>query len=74
VLSDPQFTVSDGPPAYFILQRGRTYFENQNKMKEVRERFTLVYAGCIDGHTAAEVYATPAVANQAVTPCGDARP
>jgi hypothetical protein len=74
VLSDSQFTVSDQPPAYFILQRGRTYFENQNKMKEVRDRFTLVYAGCIDGHTAAEVYATPAVANQAVMPCGDARP
>jgi len=74
VLSDSQFTVSDKQPAYFILQRGRTYFENQNKMKEVRERFTLVYAGCIDGHTAAEVYATTTGANDTVMPCGDARP
>jgi len=39
-------SVSETEPAYVILQRGRTYFENQNEMKEVRElRFTLVYAG-----------------------------
>ena len=57
-----------------ILQKGRTYFENQAEMKEVRERFTLVYAGCIRGHTAAEVYATQAGPGEAVQPCGDARP
>ena len=74
VLSDSQFTVSDKEPAYFILQRGRTYFENQNKMQEVRNRFGLVYAGCINGHTAAEVYATAAGPNETVMPCGDARP
>jgi len=56
VLSDPSFTVPDQGPVYFILQRGRTYFENQDKMKEIRARFTLVYANCIWGHTAAEVY------------------
>jgi hypothetical protein len=74
VLSDLQFTVSDKEQAYFILQRGRTYFENQNKMQEVRNRFHLVYAGCIKGHSAAEVYATTAGANETVMPCGDARP
>lgn len=74
VLSDSQFTVSDKEPAYFILQTGRTYFENQNKMQEVRNRFGLVYAGCINGHTAAEVYATAAGPNEPVMPCGDARP
>lgn len=74
VLSDPNFVVPDQGPAYFILQRGRTYFENQPEMKDVRERFTLVYAGCIQGHTAAEVYAASANANDAVKPCGDARP
>lgn len=74
VLSDPQFTVSDKAPAYFLLQRGRTYFENQTKMKEVRDRFRLVYAGCINGYTAAEVYTTPVGSNELVTPCGDARP
>jgi hypothetical protein len=74
VLSDPKYTVSQSEPAYVILQRGRTYFENQNEIKEVRDRFTLVYAGCIDGHTAAEVYAVPANESAAVKPCGDLRP
>ena len=43
-------------------------------MQEVRNRFRLVYAGCINGHTAAEVYTTTAGANEAVMPCGNARP
>ena len=74
VLSDPKYSVSETEPAYVILQRGRTYFENQNEMKEVRDRFTLVYAGCVEGHTAAEVYAVPANPSAAVKPCGDLRP
>ena len=74
VLSDPKYSVSETEPAYVILQRGRTYFENQNEMKEVRDRFTLVYAGCVEGHTAAEVYAVPANPGAAVNPCGDLRP
>lgn len=73
VLSDPKINVSEPGPAYVILQTGRTYFENQNEMKEVRDRFTLVYAGCIEGHTAAEVHAASANPNE-VKPCGDARP
>jgi Dolichyl-phosphate-mannose-protein mannosyltransferase len=56
VLSDASFTVPEQGPAFFILQRGRTYFENQEKMKQVRERFPLVYASCVRGHTAATVY------------------
>jgi hypothetical protein len=74
VLSDPKYNVSATGPAYVILQPGRTYFENQNEMKEVRDRFTLVYAGCVEGHTAAEVYAVPANPTAAVEPCGDLRP
>jgi hypothetical protein len=74
VLSDPKYALPEAGTAYVILQRGRTYFENQNKMKEVRDRFTLVYAGCLEGHTAAEVYAVPANASAAVKPCGDLRP
>jgi len=49
-------------------------FENQNEMKEVRDRITLVYAGCIEGQTAAEVYAVPANPSAAVRRCGDLRP
>lgn len=74
VLSDPKFTLQSGQQTYFLLQKGRTYFENQDKMKEVRDRFQLVYAGCIDGHTAVEVYASPNGPNQLAMPCGDARP
>lgn len=74
IMSDPKFNMPEQGPAYVILQRGRTYFENQNEMKEVRDRFTLVYAGCIAGHTAAEVYAVSANPSEAVKPCGDARP
>jgi hypothetical protein len=73
VLSDPKFTIQSGQQTYFILQRGRTYFENQDKMKEVRDRFQLIYAGCIEGHTAAEVYVTPVGPNGLVKPCGDAQ-
>jgi dolichyl-phosphate-mannose-protein mannosyltransferase len=56
VLSDPDFTVPAQGPAFFLLQRGRTYFENQEKMKQVRERFPLVHESCVRGYTAAAVY------------------
>lgn len=72
VLSDPNFSVPNQASAYFILQRGRTYFENQEKMKQVRERFPLAYASCIRGYTAAEVYSAHPGGN-VVLPCADAQ-
>jgi hypothetical protein len=74
VLTDAKFTPSIDQPTFVIMQKGRTYFENQQEMKQVRETFTLVYAGCIKGHTAAEVYASPVTQAEAVQPCGDTRP
>jgi hypothetical protein len=74
VLSDPKYTPSSQEPTFVILQKGRTYLENQAEMKEVQQRFTMVYAGCIRGHTAAEVYGSMAGPGEAVQPCGDARP
>jgi hypothetical protein len=56
VLSDPNFNVPLQGEVYFVLQRGRTYFENQEKMKQVREHFPMVYASCVRELTAAEVY------------------
>ena len=57
VLSDASFKLSDTPvPSYIILQRGRTYFENREKMKEVRERFAKVYESLVQGVPSAEVY------------------
>ncbi len=45
-------------PAYIILQRGRTYFENQDKIKQVRASLQKVYEVKVEGASAAEVYAT----------------
>ena len=74
VLSDPKVVIQDQQSVFYILQRGRTYFENQNKMNEVKARLSLVYAGCIQGHTAAEVYVAASASIAAVQPCGDVRP
>lgn len=58
VLSDPAFKFDEttGRPAYVILQRGRTYFENREKMGEARTRGRKVYEGFVGGLSAVEVY------------------
>jgi hypothetical protein len=57
VLSDYAFNLADAPPStYFIVQRGRTYFENQEKLREVRARFRKVFEVNINGASAVEVY------------------
>jgi hypothetical protein len=57
VLSDPAFRLEAAPrPAYIILQRGRTYFENRDKMNEARARGRKVYEGFVGGLSAVEVY------------------
>jgi hypothetical protein len=57
VLSDPGFRLEAAPPpAYFVLQRGRTYFENREKMQEVRARLRKVYEGFVRDVTTVEVY------------------
>ncbi|MBC7911380.1 MAG: glycosyltransferase family 39 protein [Pyrinomonadaceae bacterium] len=59
VLSDPSFNIDPEQDTYIILQRGRTYFENQEKMNQALSLFPLVYASCLRrGLAAAEVYAT----------------
>jgi hypothetical protein len=62
VISDPAFDprTAEGP-AYFIIQRGRTYFENREELDAVRAsgEFEKLYEGRIKGATAAEVYARP---------------
>ncbi len=57
VLSDPSFKLEVAPsPSYFVLQRGRTYFENREKMQEVRARYRKVYEGFVGDVTTVEVY------------------
>ncbi|MBC8032025.1 MAG: glycosyltransferase family 39 protein [Pyrinomonadaceae bacterium] len=56
-MSDPDFNpASVSGPAYIIIQRGRTYFENRDKIGFVRTHFTKVHEEKVDGHTAAEVF------------------
>jgi hypothetical protein len=57
VLSDALFQLDAAPrPAYVILQRGRTYFENRAKMMDARARGRKVYEGFVGGVSAVEVY------------------
>jgi len=73
VLSDPDFAVPPQASAYFILQNGRTYFENQEKMRQVRERFPLVYVSCVRGYEAAEVFSAQPGAVAIAHPCKNQR-
>ena len=43
-------------PAFFILQRGRIYFENREKLEYVRANFRKVHEIRINGLTAAEIF------------------
>ncbi|HKO61366.1 MAG TPA: glycosyltransferase family 39 protein [Pyrinomonadaceae bacterium] len=56
-LSAPDFDVKTiSGPAYVIIQRGRTYFENREKMQFVRANFRLIHEQKVSGITAAEVF------------------
>lgn len=56
-ISAPDFDVAKvSGPAYFIVQRGRTYFENQDKLALIRSNFEKVYEVSVNGMTAAEVF------------------
>lgn len=45
--------------AYFIVQRGRTYFENREKLTFIRANFKKVHEVQVRGLTACEVFAGP---------------
>ncbi len=45
-------------PAYFILQRGRTYFENRDKLAFIRANLKKVHETQVRGLTACEVFAS----------------
>ena len=56
-MSAPEFDVSNmSGPAYFILQRGRTYFENRDKLAFIRANFKKVHEVSVNGLRAAEVF------------------
>jgi asparagine N-glycosylation enzyme membrane subunit Stt3 len=56
-LSAPDFDVTTiSGPAYVIIQRGRTYFENREKLQFVRTNFRRIHDEQVTGITAAEVF------------------
>jgi hypothetical protein len=56
-ISSPDFEVANiSRPAYFIVQRGRTYFENQDKLAYIRANFKKAHEVSINGMTGAEVF------------------
>ena len=57
VISAPDFEMAGiSGPAYFIVQRGRTYFENRDELELVRRTFTKLYEVKVHGIVAAEVF------------------
>lgn len=48
-------------PVYFLVQRGRTYFENREELDHVRAHFQRVHEVKIDGASAVEVFVNPFV-------------
>jgi dolichyl-phosphate-mannose-protein mannosyltransferase len=60
-MSSPDFDPAQIPgPAYFIVQRGRTYFENRDKLAVIRTNFRKVHEVTIHGIPAAEVFVNQA--------------
>jgi hypothetical protein len=60
-ISSPDFDVTKiSGPGYVIIQRGRTYFENRDKIEFVRAKFRMIHEVKIEGITAAEVFANQA--------------
>jgi hypothetical protein len=56
-ISAPEFQVANiSGPAYIIVQRGRTYFENRDELALVRRTFTRLYEVKVNGIVAAEVF------------------
>ncbi|HEX3279693.1 MAG TPA: glycosyltransferase family 39 protein [Pyrinomonadaceae bacterium] len=58
VISTPDFQIGNiSGPAYVIVQRGRTYFENRDELALVRSTFKKLYEVKVNGIVAAEVFA-----------------
>ena len=56
-ISAPDFDAAKiSGPAYFIVQRGRTYYENQEKLAFIRANFRKIYEISVNGMPAAEVF------------------
>ncbi|HEY6230343.1 MAG TPA: glycosyltransferase family 39 protein [Pyrinomonadaceae bacterium] len=60
-ISAPDFEIDKlSGRAYFIVQRGRTYFENREKLAFIRANYRKVYEVSVNGMSAAEVFVNEA--------------
>lgn len=66
-ISARDFTVADVQgPTFVVIQRGRTYFENQNELEYTRANFTKVHEVWVGSASAVEVFANIYIADVCV--------
>ncbi|HEX5709561.1 MAG TPA: glycosyltransferase family 39 protein [Pyrinomonadaceae bacterium] len=71
IISDPAFDATEErAPAFFILQRGRTYFENRDELESIRRAGVKRHQVLVRGVSAAEVYSNAAVGESAAASPG----
>ncbi|HVG18406.1 MAG TPA: glycosyltransferase family 39 protein [Blastocatellia bacterium] len=56
IISQPNFSLSEGRPDFVLLQRGRLYFENQENFSFIEKNFPVVQSSMYEGAAAAQVY------------------
>ena len=58
IISQPSFSLSQEPPDFVLLQRGRVYFENIQNFEFIQKNFVPVQSSVYEGAPAATVYST----------------
>jgi len=58
IISQPSFSLSQEPPDFVLLQRGRVYFENIKNFEFIEKNFVPVQSSVYEGAPAATVYST----------------
>jgi hypothetical protein len=56
IMSQPNFSLSEGRPDFVLLQRGRLYIENQENFSFIEKNFPVVQSSTYEGAAAAQVY------------------
>ncbi|HWP43293.1 MAG TPA: glycosyltransferase family 39 protein [Blastocatellia bacterium] len=56
IISHPEFSLDRTRPDFVLLQRGRTYFENQDEFSFIERNFATVQASEFEGATATQLY------------------
>jgi len=56
IMSHPDFNLEARAPNYVLLQRGRVYFENQEKFKQIEESYPVIQTSTYSGADAVRIY------------------